>query len=363
MTPLSLFGLIAAVEPACGRNPGSAMPRLGRLGRLLALVALVFGIFAASIAKAQQQPPAPRIAVVFGASPLATMLGPEPSHPYMRALLKGLRDLGYVEGQNIIIERRSLEGHYERAPEVFAELFRLTVAAIVAAPVDVARAAHRATTAIPIVVGDAVVDGPDPVAVSLARPGGNVTGLGASPLMWSLPFQLLKEALPDVSRIAVLTESLTPELVQRRVQPADVAARALGLTLSWTEVEHIDQIADAFEAATRDHPDALLIPPGAALFAARRQIAALALRHRLPTITSYRELVEEGALICYNLDNREIYRRVATYVDKILKGARPADLPIERPDKFYLSINMKTAKALGLTIPLTMLYRADEVIE
>jgi putative tryptophan/tyrosine transport system substrate-binding protein len=328
-------------------------------------VAFVLGTFVvAPIVEAQHRGTSPRIAVVFGVSPLATMQGAEPSHPYMRAIMQGLRELGYVEDQNIVIERRSLEGRYDRASEVFADLIRLHVQVIVAAPADVARAARRVTTTVPIIVGDAFDDGPDPLVASLARPGGNVAGLGASPLAFSQKaLELLKEVVPQVSRVAVLTEVLTPELVETRVRPTEAAARTLGFTLSWTEVKNVEQVAGALDATARHHPGALLVPGGATMFAARRQIAAFALRHRLPTVTSYRELVEEGALIFYNYDNREIYRRAATYVDKILKGAKPSDLPIERPTRFYLVINAKTAHALGLTIPRSLLLRADQVIQ
>ena len=284
------------------------------------------------------------------------MLGAEPSHPYMRAFLDGLRELGYVEGQNLVVERRSLEGHDDRAPEVFAELLRLPVQVIVAAPSGVARAAQRATTTIPIVVGDATVDGPEPLVASLARPGGNITGLGASPLQFGQKaLELLHTAVPGVVRVAVLTNPLTPEEV---VRSREATARTLGLTLTWTEVPHVDQVADALEAAVRHQPDALVLA-STRLFPTRRQVVAFALQHRLPTVTTYREMVEEGALIFYNYDNREIYRRAATYVDKLLKGATPADLPIEVPHKFSLIINLKTAEALGITIPPTLLFLAD----
>ena len=326
-------------------------------------VAVVLGPLAvAPMVEAQPSGPAPRIAVVFGLSPLATMLGAEPVHPYMRAILTGLRELGYVEDQNLIIERRSLEGHDDRAPEVFAELLRLPVQVIVAAPREVARAAQHAPTTIPIVVGDATVDGPEPLVASLARPDGNITGLGASPLeSGPKALELLKQAVPGVARVAVLTDPLTPERVERWVRSMEAAAHTLGLTLTRTEVQYVDQAAEALDAAVRHQPNALVLN-STRLFPARRQVVAFALQHRLPTVTWYREMVEEGALIFYNYDNREIYRRAATYVDKLLKGARPADLPIEVPHKFSLVINLKTAQALGLTIPPTLLFQADEVL-
>src|SRR5262245_38100447 len=182
-----------------------------RLNAVGVAVAVGLGtLTVAPLVEAQPRGPAPRIAVVFGVSPLATMLGAEPTHPYMRALLTGLRELGYVEDQNLIVERRSLEGQYDRAPEVFAELVRLRVQAMVAAPREVARAAQRATTTLPIVVSDATADGPEPLVASLARPGGNITGLGASPLQFpQKALELLQAAVPGVARVAVLTERLT----------------------------------------------------------------------------------------------------------------------------------------------------------
>jgi putative ABC transport system substrate-binding protein len=208
----------------------------------LGVVAVMLGTLAgAPRVAAQPREPPPRIAVVFGGSPVATMRGAEPANPLMRGLLTGLRELGYVEDQNLIIERRSLEGHYDRAPEVFAELLQLRVQVIVAAPRLVARAAQRATTTIPIVTGNVTVEGPEPMVASLARPGGNVTGLTLAPFQF-LPklLELLKEALPGVVRVAVLTEPPTPEWIEERVRPMEAAARTLGLTLIWTELKGID---------------------------------------------------------------------------------------------------------------------------
>jgi ABC-type uncharacterized transport system substrate-binding protein len=328
-------------------------------------VAVMLGTLAgAPRIAAQPRGPTPRIAVVFQDSPRATMLGAEPAHPYMRAFLDGLRELGYVEDQNLIIERRSLEGSYDRAPEVFAELLRLPVQLIVAAPRAVARAAQRATTTIPIVVVDATADGPEPLVASLARPGGNITGLGNLPMEFSSKaLEVLHAAVPGVARVAVLTDPFTlPERAERWVRTMEAAAQTLGLTLTWTHVQHVDQVADALDAAVRHQPDALMLD-ATRLFPACRQVAAFALQHRLPTVTWYRELVEEGALLAYNVDLRESFRRMATYVDKLLKGATPADLPIAMPHKFSLIINLKTAEALGITISPTLLFQADEVIK
>jgi putative tryptophan/tyrosine transport system substrate-binding protein len=332
-----------------------------RLNAVVVAVAVVLGTLAgAPRVEAQHRKPPPRIAVVFGGSPVATMLGAEPANPLMRALLTGLRELGYVEDQNLIIERRSLEGQYDRAPEVFAELLRLRVQVIVAAPRATARAAQRATTTIPIVTGAVTVDGPEPLVASPARPGGNITGLAAAPFQFGPKLlELLKEALPGVVRVAILIE---PDTGNEWRGQTEAAARTLGLTLAWTEVEGVDQVADALEAAVRHQPDALVVSGAARLFATRRQIAAFALRHRLPMVAWLREMVEEGALMSYGYDLREIYRRAATYVDKLLKGATPADLPIEMSHKFSLVITLKTAEALGITIPPVMLFRADEVI-
>jgi len=334
---------------------------LVRLDTVVMTVAVVLGTLAGALrVEAQHREPPPRIAVVFGGAPVATMLGAEPAHPFRRALLTGLRELGYVEDQNLLIERRSLEGHYDRAPEVFAELLRLRVQVIVAPSHMVARAAQRATTTIPIVTIEVHADGPEPLVASLARPGGNLTGIGAVPPgFWPKLLEVLKEALPGVVRVAMLTELWTPEGVASH----EAAARTLGLTLTWTEVEGVDQVADALEAAVRHQPDALVVSGDPRLFATRRQIAAFALRHRLPMVTWFREMVEEGALMSYGVEFREIYRCAATYVDKILKGAKPADLPIEVPHKYSLLLNLKTAQALGLTIPPLVRFRADEVIQ
>jgi putative ABC transport system substrate-binding protein len=306
----------------------------------------------------------PRIAVVFSTSPLTTMLGPDPSHPFLRAFLHGLRDLGYVEGQNLLIERRSLEGRWDRAPEVFTELIGLKVQVILAAPLSVARAARSAVPTIPIVVGDATDLGPEPLIASFARPGGTVTGIGLGVLEFSQKqLELLKEAAPRATRVAVLTEPVTPELRELRIKPMEEAARALRVTLSWAEIKSAKQVAATLDAVIRQHPQALFVPGGATIFAARREIADFVLRHRLPTMTSYLELVEEGGLMAYAIDNQDIYRRTATYIDKILKGAKPGDLPVERPSKFTLLINLRTARAIGITVPQSLLLRADQVIE
>ncbi len=235
---------------------------------------------------------------------------------------------------------------------------------IVALPNEAGRAARRATTTVPIVIGDASDEGDDPLVASLARPGGNVTGLGSAPPEFAQKWlEFLKEAVPGLTRVAVLTDGTSPGPTARQLRALEAAARALRLGLSVVEARNVDQVTEALEAAVRQHPQAVVSASGATLFAARRQIVAFASQHRLPMVSAYRESVEQGALMSYVVDWRDVYRRVATYVDRILKGAKPGDLPIERPTKFELLVNMKTAKALGLTIPQALLLRADEVVE
>jgi putative ABC transport system substrate-binding protein len=317
-------------------------------------------------AEAQAADKVPRIGVVFSRSPLVTMLGPEPSNPGMRAFLQGLSELGYVEGQNILIERRALEGRLDRVPDVIAEMSRLNVEVLLAAGREVAVAARRVTTTLPIVVVDATYEGEHRLVESLARPGGNVTGLGVTQPYGPKQLQLLKEMVPSAARVAVPIEPRdSPGLgvMERSVEPLKAVASRLGVSLTWTEVKGVDAIQASLAAVIRQRPDALLVLGFPTLFATRRQIAAAALQHRIPTMCGYREFVDEGALMTYTDPLPEKLRRAASYVHRILRGAKPADLPIELPTKFELRINLKTAKALGLTIPPSLLLQADEVIE
>jgi putative ABC transport system substrate-binding protein len=279
------------------------------------------------------------------------------------AFLEGLRALGYVEGQHLVIARRDAEGHVDRLPGLAAELVRLPVDVIVTTGgVPATRAAMQATTTIPIVMADAG----DPVGTglvaSLARPGGNVTGLsvmGADTVGKRL--QLLKEAAPKVARVAVLYHPPAAASVVS-LREAQAAAPALGLTVLPMEVRTPDEFDDQFATILRLGADALFITGGAFSSAHQRRILDFAVTHRLPSVCGPVQFAEAGCLLSYSAPELALYRHAATYVDKILKGAKPADLPVEQPTKFELVINLKTAQALGLTISPTLLFQADEVI-
>ena len=333
--------------------------------RRRAFVAGSLAFLAAPLAvEAQQAGPPPRIAVVFSSSPLDTMMGRQPTNPNMRAFLEGLRELGYIEGTNIVVERRALEGRMDQVPAVIGELLRLKVQVILAAGLPVAVATQRVSSTIPIVVVDATYEGPNRVVESLARPGGNVTGLsGVGPGVTHKLLAFLKEAAPHVSRVTVLTGSPDAWQAERYVSSTEAAAKTLDLTLSWVEAKSLDEVPGALRTAVRQRPDALVIMGFSIFFARRREIATFTLQHRLPAASAYREFVDEGALLSYTDPLPERFRRAAIYVDKILKGANPATLPIELRTKYELRINLKTAKALGLTIPPSLLLRADQVIE
>jgi putative tryptophan/tyrosine transport system substrate-binding protein len=278
--------------------------------------------------------------------------------------LEGLRELGYVEGQHLVIARRDAEGHLDRLPGLAAELVRLPVDVIVTTGgVPATRAAMQATTTIPIVMADAG----DPVGTglvaSLARPGGNATGLsvmGSDTVGKRL--QLLKEAAPRVARVAVLYHPPAAASVVG-LREAQAAAPALGLTVLPMNVRTPDEFDDQFATMLRLGADALFISGGPYSSAHQRRILDFAVTHRLPTVCGPVQFAEAGCLLSYSAAELALYRRAAAYVDKILKGAKPADLPVEQPMKFELVINLKTAKALGLTIPPALLFQADEVIQ
>jgi putative ABC transport system substrate-binding protein len=276
------------------------------------------------------------------------------------ALRQGLRELGWVEGQNISIVYRWAEGDLGRSPQLVAELVALKVDMIVLAGTVAARAALQATRTIPIVitiVGDPVAGG---LVTSLAKPGGNLTGLAweANDLA-TKQLQLLLEAVPQTTRVAALGHSANPA----GRTAAEAAARSLGVKLDVINIGLPADIPAAFEAAKRGRPGALIVLPSPMFYGERRRLAELAVRHRLPAIYEGKAYVEAGGLASYGPSFPDMYRRAATYVDKILKGAEPGDLPMEQPTKFELVINLKTAKALGLTIPPSLLGRADEVIQ
>jgi putative tryptophan/tyrosine transport system substrate-binding protein len=280
----------------------------------------------------------------------------------VKAFLEGMRTLGYVEGQNLVVEYRGSEGQHERFPDLAAELVRLQVDVLLVGPTPAALAAKDATTTIPIVmagVGDPVGSG---LVASLARPGGNVTGLSVlQPEVVGKQLEFLKAVLPTVSRVAVLWNPAHPAHALL-VRAADMAAQALGVQLHLVEARGPDAFDRAFAAMTSAHAGALLVLGDPMFFDHRRRLAELAVTSHLPTVHNDRALVEAGGLLCYGASHPDMYRRAATYVDKILKGAKPADLPVEQPTTFELVINLKAAQALGLTIPPALLFQADEVI-
>ena len=282
------------------------------------------------------------------------------------AIRLALRELGYIEGQNIAIEYRYAEAKLDRYPELAAELVSLMVDIIVVAGgTATTLAAKNATKTIPIVM---VGLGSDPVEAglvdSLARPGGNVTGLTLlSRELGGKRLELFKEAVPKVARVAVLYDPTVRDSVLDVKEVLPVAARALGLTIQPWEIRDADGFERVFAALNKERPDGLYMPAGALMRANGKRIAGFALKSRLPSVYDDREAVDAGGLMYYGADVADSYRRVATYVDRILKGAKPADLPVQQPTKFELVINLKTAKQIGLTIPQSVLYRADKVIK
>jgi putative tryptophan/tyrosine transport system substrate-binding protein len=284
--------------------------------------------------------------------------------PRRNAFRQSLRDLGYVEGQNIVIEYRIGEGRIEKLPEVADDLVRLKVDVIFAFTTSGVQAAKNATKEIPIVMGASG----DPVTLgfieSLARPGGNITGVvtSAGAEIYGKQLELLKETVPKATRVAVLWN---PANLQNLAQLKETraAASGLGVALLASEAKEPNDIEGAFAAMKKERAGALTVLPDPMLLGQRQKIADLAVKYRLPAIYRIPEFVEVGGLMAYAANRLDIFRRAATYVDKILKGAKPADLPIERPVKFELIVNLKAAKQIGLTIPANLLLRADKVIK
>ena len=340
----------------CGRHQRTAHRFL-----LLILITAILG--APFVASAQQAGKRARIGF------LATSL----TNPNYEAFRQGLHEVGYVEGQNIAIERRYSEGRAERLPDLAAELVHLKVDLIVVdtcgAPLN---AASQATSTIPIVVAacndDLVATG---LISSLAGPGGNITGLSElTPELGAKRLELLKEAVPRVKRVAVLWNPTYSERFSAsfRFWSSDwvevrAAAQALGITLQSVEIPGPDDFDTAFSAMTRERAEALIAFSDPLIVFHGRRITDLAAKNRLPAVYASRELVDAGGLMSYGASSTDMFRRAAVYVGKILKGAKPADLPMEQPTKFELVINLKTAKALGLTIPRSLLLRADQVIQ
>ena len=306
---------------------------------------------------AEAQPPADK---VWRVGVLLSLYGPDA--PPTRAFRDSLRRLGYIEAKNLVIEWRYTQGRDERLPALAAELVRLKVDLLVADITLAAQAAKQATSTIPIVMAttaDAVGGG---LVASLARPGGNVTGLSLLLAETSVKrLQLLKEAVPKVSRVAVLWDPATP-FHRAMLKEIDAAAPSLRLQPFAVAVKSRDDLGDALSELRRSHADALFVSQGMSP-TARRQLLDFAAKNRLPSMFLNAEVVTDGGFMSYAPDFSEMFREAATYVDKILKGAKPADLPVEQPTKFVLAINLKTAKALRLTISQSVLGRADEVIQ
>jgi putative ABC transport system substrate-binding protein len=322
----------------------------------LSITLTLAGLFNLVVAEAQQAAKIPRIGY----------LSTRHYAPQQEAFLQGLRDRGYVEGRNVVIEYRDAEGQLERLPALAAELVALKVDVIVAAAGTLpALAAKQATKSLPIVfiaVGNPVTSG---LVTSLARPGGNLTGLSAqSPELTSKWLELLTQAVPGANRVAFLWQpGGTGGTDKELLKGAEVAARALGVRLQFVEARAPADFDRAFSEVTRARAGALTVLSTPMFANEQRRLVDLAAKNRLPTMFSFRGYVDAGGLMSYGPNLADLFRRAATYVDKILKGAKPADLPVEQPTKFELVVNLKTAKALGLAIPPSVLARADDVIE
>src|SRR4051812_13204689 len=330
-------------------------------GRRDFLIGLVAALGWSIAARAQQKATPARIGLLVTGSPYSAE-----QRALVDILRQALGELGYVEGKNIIIEYRAADNKMERLPELARDLVELKVDLIMASATPGGRAAKQATTAIPIIVsamGDPVGDG---LVASLARPGGNVTGTTfLGPELVPKRLALLRELLPNVSRVAVLWHpgAFGERTMNEMLKEAGDAAGAVGLQLQFIPAHNLDELDRAFSAMASAGVEALFQFPSSVLFAERKQIVELASKYRIPAMYNARQFIELGGLIGYGTNIDDLSRRAAAYVDRILKGAKPADLPVEQPTTFELAINLKTARELGLAIPPTLLARADEVIE
>jgi putative ABC transport system substrate-binding protein len=324
--------------------------------KLLSLVLATVFLATVSFAGAQQPTKVPRIGFLFAVPPSVVAARIE-------AIRQGLRELGYVEGKNIVIEWRFAEGELDRLPALARELVRLKVDVIVTGGPPATRSVKQATATIPIVMGfddDPVGSG---FVSSLARPAGNITGLSTlAPEISGKQLELLKEIVPKLTRVAYLGDVTRPGTAQS-LREINLAADAVRVQLQYLEVRGPKDLETAFRAANKESADALLVLLSPILNSQRRQVIDLAVKNRLPTIYPASEFVEDGGLMFYGPSLTDSFRRAATYVDKILKGTKPADLPVEQPKKFEFIINLKAAKQIGLTIPPNVLARADRVIK
>jgi len=326
-------------------------------------IALIGGAAAGPFAARAQQKPerAYRVAFVASTSPLSELVGVRPIHPYARAFLQGMRDLGYVEGNNLAVEWRSAEGKWDDLPDIIRQLVASNVDVIVSPANPVITAAKRVTQTVPIVMMGIAIPVEFGFVQSLARPGGNITGLTFEATLETggKRLELLRELVPQATRLAWLGASEAHPALRQFVEDT---SRKLGfklLTLAHTP----EDFGGALTLVRDDQPDALFVGISAINFAYRQRIVDFSAQNHLPAVYTAREYVDAGGLISYGVDFSDLAHRAAGYVVKILKGAKPADLPIEQPTKFELVINLKTAKALGLTVPPSLIARADEVIE
>jgi putative ABC transport system substrate-binding protein len=315
-------------------------------------------------ASAQPTKTVARIGLVLNNTPIGQMTGVDPQDRNVRAFVHGLRDLGLVEGRDVAIERRSALGHPERGPELLRELAGLRIDVLVTTGGPLLRAGKQAVERVPVVF----VGVQDPIAAgmvrSLAHPDGNITGLmlDAGGSIHGKRLELLREIAPGISRVAVLLPKL-PGSLPFWSPEVEAAARALQLKLMRVAVDAAEDFDDAFAGMVRDGAQAVYAPQSGPNFGSMRRIVEFAARQRLPAIYELREYAQKGGLISYGTDLADLFRRAAAYVDRILKGTKPADLPVEQPTKFELVINLNTARALGLSVPQSLLLRADEVIE
>jgi putative tryptophan/tyrosine transport system substrate-binding protein len=312
-------------------------------------------------ARAQSTGKVNRVALIFTTSPVSEMVGTDPIHPAARSFVHGLRALGHVEGQNLILEHRSAEGNFERFPEIVRELLSIKVDVIVTVTNAMTQAAKGVTRTVPIVMAYSVRPVEHKLVESLSRPGGNITGLSMN-VGSAIPgkqLQLLRELLPRISRVAHL---YSREELAEEAQSTEAAGPSLGIKVLRAEHTPTDY-NDAFALIGRERPDAMVVGASAANVANRHLIVEFAAQKRLPAMYATREFVNAGGLISYGIELTDLFRRAAGYVDKILLGMRPTDLPVEQPIKFQLAMNLKTAKALGLDVPDKLLALADEVIE
>jgi ABC-type uncharacterized transport system substrate-binding protein len=321
--------------------------------RRFLLTSLAGALAAPRAANAQQPTTIPRLCYLAYA----------PSRQHDGAFLQSLRDLGYAEGRNLTIDFLSADGRFERFPALAGECVRLKADVIVAHTTPGALAAKKATGTIPIVsgpTGDPVGTG---IVASLARPGGNVTGLTQmGPGLSAKRLELLKQAVPGLSRVSVLA-NLSDPIAAPQVQEMESAARSLDVRLRVRAVRNPEQLPGAFEAAAKERDEGLLTTIETVFLVHHARVLELAAKHGLPAMYPYREFADAGGMMSYGPNRLALYRRLAVYVDKILKGAKPADMPVEQPTEFELVINLKTARTLGLTIPSSLLLRADQVIE